>query len=85
MRAVVEKGRRIRSLVQGMLIDSRPTLLATERGPGCWKNQSLGETFYGQQDGLSTWAIQLCLHRAGKYHNLTRDGSTKYMAMIVIG
>ena len=74
-----ENSRRNRPLVHEMLIDSRPKLLATERGPSRWKHPSLGDTFDGKQDGLSTWALQLCLHRAGKKQNLTRDGSAKYI------
>ena len=77
--AVAEKGRRNRPLVHEMLMDSRPKVLATERWPGFSKHPSLGDTFDVKQDGLSTWALQLCLRRAGKYQNLTRDGSAKYI------
>ena len=84
--AVAEKkGGRDRQLVHEMLIDSRPKLLATERGPSRWKHPFLGDTFDGKQDGLITWALQLCLHRAGKYQNLTRDGSAKYIDLFTKG
>ena len=48
------KGGRDRQLVHQMLIDSRAIVLATDRGPGCWKHPSLGDAFDGKQDGLST-------------------------------
>ena len=80
--AVAEKGGRDWQLVHEMLIDSRAIVLATERGSGFPRHPSLGDTFDGKQDGLSTWALQLCLHRAGKYPNLTGDGSAKYIDLI---
>jgi len=83
--AVAEKGGRDRQLVYEMLIDSRAIVLATERGSGFPKHPSLGDRFDGKQDGLSTWALQLCLHRAGKYQNLTRDGSAKYIDLFEKG
>ena len=83
--AVAEKGGRDRQLVYEMLIDSRAIVLATERGSGFTKHPSLGDRFDGKQDGLSTWALQCCLHRAGKYQNLTRDGSAKYIDLFEKG
>jgi len=83
--AVAEKGGRDRQLVYEMLIDSRAIVLATERGSGFPKHPSLGDRFDGKQDGLSTWALQCCLHRAGKYQNLTRDGSAKYIDLFEKG
>ena len=80
-----EKGGRDRQLVHEMLIGSRAIVLVTERGPGFSKHPSVGYTFDGKQDGLSTWALQLCLRRAGKYQNLTRDGSAKDIDLFTKG
>ena len=79
------EGGRDWQLVYEMLIDSRAIVLATERGSGFPKHPSLGDTSDGKQDRLSTWALQLCLHRAGKYQNLTRDGSAKYIGLFKKG
>ena len=83
--AVAEKGGRDRQLVYEMLIDSRAIALATERGSGFPKHPSLGDTSDGKQDRHSTWALQLWLHLAGKYQNLTRDGSAKYIGLFKKG